>query len=174
MKNVLNQEREGFAVTFEIILTMLLIAAISSLTIYFVQVMELERYFADVTASTCSMASRYGGSESTAYKIQVSQRASGGNGVGKANIQDNANYQLAYVNSKYKAIYNANVLEPVDGKYITVSSYPDANGNVQVRLQYRIGGCSWGSLLNVMAGPATIDQTFNMPSLMQRGKLVSG
>lgn len=174
MNKILNQEREGFAITFEIICTMLLIAAISSLTIYFVQVMELERYFADVTSSTCSMASRYGGSESMAYKIQVSQRSGGGNGVGKANIQDNANYQLAYVNSKYRAIYNANVLEPVNGKYITVSNYPDENGNVRVSLNYRIGGCSWGKLVNVMAGPATINQTFDMPSLMQRGKLVSG
>ena len=67
----LDEEREGFAISFEIMMTMFMVALVVSVTVYFAQVFQLERYFADVTSSTCAMASRYGGNESKAYKIQV-------------------------------------------------------------------------------------------------------
>lgn len=175
-REYVTQERTGFAVTFEIILTMLLIAAVSSCTIYFVQVMELERFFADVTASTCTMAARYGGSDSIAYRIQVSERVDvpNGTGIDQATIQENANRQMKYVSSKSKSYYSADLLVPSEaggGDYIYVSPMVDANNYVHVNLKYKIGGCSWGSIINLIAGPTTVEQSFDMPSLMQRGKL---
>ena len=153
-------DRGGFAISFEICMTMLIVAFVASVTIYFAQVFELQRYFADVTASTCTMASRYGGNESTAYKIQV----------GQGSIEDNANLMLSYLNNQNESV----AFQTVDssGKFISVSDYPDDNGNVQVSMAYKLGNIGWGALANIVSPSGTITMSFELPSLIQTGKLI--
>lgn len=159
MKNFLLSERTGFAISFEICLSMLLLTVVTSVTLYFVQVFETERFFADVTASTCTLASRFGGNDSMAYRIQVK----------KGTISQNANKQLHYINS----LSNQVKLVPMSGSdFITVSSKPDANNMVTVHLAYKVGKISWGKLVNIVSPKNGIEQTFRLPSLMQNGSLV--
>lgn len=159
MINRLNEQRKGFAITFEIMLTMLLVTIVTSATVYFAQVFETERYFAEVASSTCVMASRYGGNDSNAYKIQVR----------RGTIADTANRHLAYINSVNKAI---ELRSPNgDGKFISVSNYPDANNNVTVTVEYKIGGIGWAQLADILH-PLEMRHTFVVPSLMQSGKLI--
>lgn len=156
----LDEDRGGFAISFEICMTMLIVAIVASVTIYFAQVFELQRYFADVTASTCTMASRYGGNESNAYKIQV----------GKGSIEDNANLLLEYLNSQNESIAFQTVGS--DGKFITVADYPDSNGNVQVAMCYELGDIGWGAVADIVSPSNAISMSFELPSLVQTGKLI--
>lgn len=164
IKSYLNQERCGFAITFEICLTIMLTAAVSLTMAYFVNAFQIQRYFADVTASTCTMASRYGGNSSKAYQIQVK----------RGSIQSNANAQLAYINSKSTLVH---LVPGAGGQYITVSEHPDANNCVTVKLSYRlahIGGYTdpTNNYTGAYdAGDRDITQTFKLPSLMQSGRL---
>lgn len=161
MKTVsyLDRDRQGFAISFEIMMTMIMVTLVCSVTAYFAQVFEMERYFADVSASTCVMASRYGGNDSKAYKIQVK----------KGTIEDNANAQLALINSHCK---NVSLVSPDgNGKFISVSSFPDSNNNVSVAVSYKLGNIGWGRLVNIVS-PGTITHRFVVPSLMQTGKLI--
>ncbi len=157
--SLINKERCGFAISFEIILTMLMVTFVVSATTYFSQVFELERYFADVASSTCAMASRYGGNNSNAYRIQVAQ----------GSIADNANAQLAYINSHNKFV----ALKPIgsSGRFISVSEEPDSANNVTVTLAYRVGGIQWGAL-TALISPGEMKNTFVVPSLVQMGKLI--
>lgn len=155
----LDEEREGFAISFEIMMTMFMVALVVSVTVYFAQVFQLERYFADVTSSTCAMASRYGGNESKAYKIQVK----------KGSIEDNANLQLQYINNTNPGV----ALQAVDGgKFISVSDYPDSANNVEVKLSYKLGQIGWGAVANIVSPDNAVVQTFKLPSLMQTGRLI--
>lgn len=155
----LNSDRDGFAISFEIMMTMIMVTLVCSVTAYFAQVFETERYFADVASSTCIMASRYGGNSSKAYKIQVN----------KGTIADNANKQLEYINSRNSSIS----ISPAgsDGKYIYVSSYPDSNNNVTVSISYKLGNIGWGALASLVS-PGSMRHTFTVPSLMQSGMLI--
>lgn len=159
MKSYLRSDRNGFAISFEIMMTMIMVTLVCSATAYFAQVFEMERYFADVSSSTCVMASRYGGNESKAYKIQVK----------KGTIEDNANAQLALINKHAKGV--ALQSPGNDGKFITVSDYPDKNNNVKVTVSYKVGNIGWGALVNFVS-PGTMQHTFVVPSLMQSGKLI--
>ena len=162
MRRILDRERRGFAISLGIMLTYLLVAIVCSVTTYFAQAFEMERFFADVTASTCVMASRYGGSESDAYKIQV----------GGSTIEETANRMLGYVASKSATSFA--VVRPVNGKYISVSRFPDPQGNVHVELHYSVapGAARGPASLFSAAFESPIRQSFTLPSLMQNGKLI--
>lgn len=164
MKRLMNTERSGFAITFEIMMTTLLVALVCSVTTYFAQAFELERFFADVTSSTCVMASRYGGNESNAYKIQVGSNS---------NIEDTANSMLIYVASHSSGSSSfVHLNGNSNGKYITVSDYPDKNGNVTVRLSYSISPAT--GLASAFSIKNTVNQSFTLPSIMQSGRLLTG
>lgn len=162
MSNLLNSERKGFAITFEIMMCMVLFAFVCSVTIYFAEVFQTERYFADVTSSTCQEAVRYGGNASRAYRIQVKD----------TDIETNANRQLAYLNGAHGG--KGYILSSVggDGRYIDVSDYPDAHGNVTVRLQFQIGDYGWGNLARAFGAGGTVRQEISLPTLMQTGRLI--
>lgn len=159
----LERDRHGFAISYEICMTMFLTAVVVCVTIYFAQVFQMQRYFADVTSSTCVMASRYGGNDSKAYQIQVGTNTT---------IEDNANAQLHYIqdmndNVRFDAVGDG-------GKYITVSNKPDANGMVHVKMNYRLGDIGWKALQDIVSvTPAEgIVQEFDLPTLMQKGLLL--
>lgn len=157
----LNKERGGFHISFEIIACMMLFAAVVFVTIYFTELFETERYFANVTSSTCQMACRYGGNNSKAYAVQVK------NGT----IEDNANYQLRYIQSQQANSKNKGAnLVPINGKYISVSDEPASDGTITVRLSYKLGdhGLSW---VLQKFGNGQVNQEFKLPTLMQSGKL---
>lgn len=161
INDYLESDRRSFAISFELMLSMLLLVWVCSVTIYFAQVFQTQRYFADVTASTCTMAARYGGNYSRVYQLQV----------GGGTIQDNANKQLQYLNTRA----NPNHRDGLFDANITVSPQtPDGSGKVKVVLTYKLK--SWGSgsmkALEVLGlGGKEITQTFELPSLVQRGRL---
>lgn len=96
--NVLDKERKGFAITFEIMMVSLLLVFAVSVIIYFCEVMNTQRFFYDVTTSTCTAASRYGGDNSRAYQFQT--REDSGHGQYRGTISDNANKYLAAIQHK--------------------------------------------------------------------------
>lgn len=159
IREYLTSDRQGFAISFEIMMTMIMVTLVCSVTAYFAQVFEMERYFADVSASTCVMASRYGGNDSKAYKIQVN----------KGTIEENANAQLALINANSKGV--ALQSPNGDGRYISVSNFPDKNNNVTVSVSYKLGNIGWGRLASIVS-PGVMTHTFVIPSLMQSGKLI--
>lgn len=161
MRRILDRERRGFAISLEIMLTYLLVAIVCSVTTYFAQAFEMERFFADVTASTCVMASRYGGSDSRAYKIQVGNDST---------IQDTANRMLGFVASKSESSFA--VVKPVNGRYISVSDKPDSEGNVTVSLTYSIAAGAAKGPASLFRFESPVNQAFTLPSLMQDGKLI--
>ena len=177
MKNYVNQERNGFAISYEICMCLMLFAVVVPMTIYFAELFETERYFANVTSATCQMASRFGGNNSKAYQIQVGKDA--------GTISQNANTQLLYIQNRQAAAsktktssgdvdYSGAMLVPQNGnEYITVSD-PDSDGNIEVKLSYRLGSHGWGTVGQWATGNnAQVTQTFKLPTLMQSGKLMS-
>ena len=48
IREYLTSDRQGFAISFEIMMTMIMVTLVCSVTAYFAQVFEMERYFADV------------------------------------------------------------------------------------------------------------------------------
>lgn len=67
-----NKEHAGFAVTFEVMFTLVLITTFLSFTLYFLRVMDVQRFMNTVMTSTAEQASRWGGVNSTAYKKNIS------------------------------------------------------------------------------------------------------
>jgi hypothetical protein len=158
----LEENRSCFAISFELMLSMVLLVWVCSVTIYFAQVFQTERYFADVTASTCTLAARYGGDYSKVYQLQT----------GADSISSNANAQLAYLDTlgtsgNRDGLFDAN---------ITVSpEKPDSSGTVNVTLTYKLKTWATGSmsfLEKLGLGGKTITQSFELPSLVQSGKLL--
>ena len=162
MRRILDRERRGFAISLEIMLTYLLVAIVCSVTTYFAQAFEMERFFADVTASTCVMAARYGGSNSQAYRIQVGNDST---------IEDTANRMLGFVADKSATSF-AVVKPGGNGKYISVSGKPDSDGNVTVSLTYSIAAGAAKGPASLFRFESPVNQTFTLPSLMQDGKLI--
>ena len=158
LNDYLESDRKSFAISFELMLSMLLLVWVCSVTIYFAQVFQTQRYFADVTASTCTMAARYGGNDSRVYQLQV----------GGGTIQDNAQKQLDYLNNAGGNKFNA--------KIRVTPQKPDSSGKVKVVLTYKLNTWEGGSMqfLEVLGlGGKQMTQTFELPSLVQSGKLTA-
>lgn len=169
LKEYLGRERNGFVITFELMMAMLFVVVVASASVYLTKSLELERYVANVTATTCNMAARYGGNASKAYQVQVNKDGNVGT------IEDNANAQIAVVNERFSQFGVSFVND--GGKIISVSDYPDSNGNVRVRVSYQVSSDTsyWGHMVNVIQsvdGSVGRTMEFYMPSLMQNGKLL--
>lgn len=160
MPKILKTERKGFVISFEVMLTSILVCVFVSVLVYFAAVLQTKKYFANVASATCTMAARYGGNSSQAYAAQVNS----------GTISDNANKQIAYILSHTSRF---SVLGAPDGKFISVSEEPDEAGYVHVSLQYQYEKFGWGQFADAFS-PGLITQNFSVPTLINSGKLTSG
>lgn len=71
MKNILNQKHKGFAMTLEVLATLFMLTVLVNLTLYNIRVMNVQRYFNTILTSTAAQASRWGGVNTRAYKVNV-------------------------------------------------------------------------------------------------------
>lgn len=72
LKDVLNKEHYGFAITLEVIVTLFMLFVFIGLCLYLLNVMNVQRYMHTVLASTASQAARWGGTDSKAYRDNIS------------------------------------------------------------------------------------------------------
>lgn len=72
MKNLFNEEREGFAITLEVLVTLVVITMFLTMNLYILRVMNVQRYMNTILTSTAAEASRWGGTNSNAYRKNVS------------------------------------------------------------------------------------------------------
>lgn len=174
----LTSERSGFAITFEVMMVSLLLSLVITVLIFFVQTLNTQRFFYNVTAATCTAAARYGGNDSQAYAFQV-QQSTGKTGT----IEGTANAFLTSV-AKIPGSENLYILEPTaSGKYITVNSVNDEKFREQnivtVEMKYKLGNYGIGNLINSWGavfgdwGNNETTHHIELPSLMQYGKLVA-
>lgn len=122
----LNNKRNGFAITFEIMMVGLLVTFATIVIVYFSEVMNTQRFMYDLTASTCTAAARYGGNDSRAYEFQVRQSNPNASAT---SISDNANKYIQAIAKRTDQITGAEsfVFEGAGegGNYLTVSDSPE-------------------------------------------------
>lgn len=71
-KSFLNEEHEGFALEFEVIATLFMMTVFIVVILYTTRVMNVQRYMNTVLTSTAATASRWGGTNTNAYRTNVS------------------------------------------------------------------------------------------------------
>lgn len=67
-----NEEHDGFAISLEVLVTLVSITTFITFTLFFLQVMNVQRYMNTVLTSTAIQAAKYGGTDTNAYRINVS------------------------------------------------------------------------------------------------------
>lgn len=72
MNKMLMSKHQGFAMTLEVMATLFMITVMINLTLYNMRVMNVQRYFNTILTSTAAQASRWGGTNTKAYKANVS------------------------------------------------------------------------------------------------------
>lgn len=73
MKKLMNDEHSGFAVTLEVICTLVIVTMFVIMTTYILGVMNVQRYMNTAMTSAAAEASRWGGNYTDAYKKNSSQ-----------------------------------------------------------------------------------------------------
>lgn len=92
--NILVNEHAGFAVTLEVLVTLVMMFTFLIMTLYFLRVMDVQRYMNTVMTSTAAQASRWGGVNSNAYRVNVSTTP----------LITTAQQQLQYVASDFNPV----------------------------------------------------------------------
>lgn len=69
---LLQEEHDGFAVTLEVLATLCMLVVFLNMTLYVLRVMDVQRYMNTVMTSTAAQAARWGGTDTKAYKTNVS------------------------------------------------------------------------------------------------------
>lgn len=70
-KKILNEQHAGFAVTLEVMCTLVMMFMFIFMIIFFMMVMNVQRFMNTVLTTTAAEASRWGGTETRAYQINV-------------------------------------------------------------------------------------------------------
>lgn len=96
--DIINEEHAGFAVTLEVLATLSMLVAFLNATLYILRVMDVQRYMNTVLTSTAAQAARWGGTDSKAYKDNVSETS----------LLDNARQQLKHVVSDFGPFIDGN------------------------------------------------------------------
>lgn len=73
---LLNKEHVGYAITFEVIATLGILTLFVVMTMYILRVMNTQRYMNSICMSTAMMASKYGGTDTTAYRVNIDKNTS--------------------------------------------------------------------------------------------------
>ena len=73
--SLINEEHAGFAITLEVMATLFMLFAFISFTLYFLRVMNVQRFMNTVLTSTAEQASRWGGVDSNAYRENVADNS---------------------------------------------------------------------------------------------------
>ena len=72
IKDVLNEDHAGFAITLEVLATIYMLFMFVTFTLYFLRVMDVQRFMNTVMTSTAEQSARWGGVNSNAYKSNIS------------------------------------------------------------------------------------------------------
>jgi hypothetical protein len=145
MRKVLQEEHAGFAVTFEVLCTLVMMFAFFFLILFAMMVMNGQRFMNTVMTSTAAEAARWGGMDTNAYRVNV----------GGAKLVDNAQSQL-------------NLIVPEFNATITGSPAKIANDGdlVTVRIVYHLPPFWRG--IGIVNNP-TNGTNFNMYDSLERG-----
>lgn len=110
--NTLNDEHGGFAVTLEVLATLVMLFTFLVMILYFLRVMDVQRYMNTVMTSTAAQASRWGGVNSKAYRENISTKP----------LLITAQEQLDSVASDFGATISGTPLDKIsyDGERITI------------------------------------------------------
>ena len=71
LKETLNEEHNGFAITFEVLCTLFMIFTMFFLILFVLMVMNGQRFMNTVLTTTAAEAARWGGVDSRAYSVNV-------------------------------------------------------------------------------------------------------
>ena len=71
VKQLLEQKHAGFAITFEVLCTLAMLFTMLFMTIFVLMVMNGQRFMNTVLTTTAAEASRWGGTETRAYAVNV-------------------------------------------------------------------------------------------------------
>lgn len=113
------KKKKGYAVTLEVLCSVLAIFIIAHATLNILNMMNAQRYMTTVLTSTASMVARWGGTSTNSYYENVY------NGAAGPRIDDLANRELERVlNPKYKYIRNGAAIP-----YIVATPYAVTPGN---------------------------------------------
>ena len=72
IKSTLEQKHSGFAISLEVIATLIMMCVFLNMTLYVLRVMNVQRYMNTVLTATATQASRWGGVDTKAYYSNVS------------------------------------------------------------------------------------------------------
>lgn len=155
----MNEEHGGFAVTLEVLCTLVMLCVFLNSTLYILRVMDVQRYMNTVMTSTAAQAARWGGANSKAYKDNVSSQS----------LMSTAQDQLNYVASDFNPVITGNPAK------ITYNSQP-------ITITIRYGLPSLFSTMSKVNGVGSsydmYNKTRNMSmkvsvnSVMEAGKLL--
>lgn len=144
-RNGLMMRRRGFAMTIEVIFTLMTIALMVNASIYMMSMFNSHRYMHTVATATATQIAKWGGTESNAYKA------------------NNMNYNVIE-NAQNELNRTASILNP------TITGSPKVikgNDKVEVKLTWRYPQIYiWGG----MDGSLTI----NVDPIMKPGDLLGG
>lgn len=71
MIKFLKQKHKGYAITFEVICTLLMFITFITMTLYVLRVMNVQRFMNTVMTAAAAQASRWGGNYTRAYEMNV-------------------------------------------------------------------------------------------------------
>lgn len=155
----LNKEHEGFAITFEVIATLAMFTVFTVFTLYMLRVMNVQRYMNTVMTATAAEASRWGGTNTRAYSVNVSSTPL------MVTAQNELNYVASDFNPKIKGTPQKITH---DGDLITIT------------VEYSLPPV-FGSMSKVNSSPGTYDMygtvrnmkmKVSVHSIMSPGKLL--
>lgn len=111
-KKALNEEHAGFAVTLEVLATLSMICVFVNFILYFLRVMDTQRYMNTVMTSTAAQASRWGGTNTKAYSENISSTP----------LITTSQQQLNYVAADFNAVITGSPAKiTYDSQPITIS-----------------------------------------------------
>lgn len=159
-KKELCSEHNGFAVTLEALATIVMLFVFLIMILYFLRVMDVQRYMNTVMTSTAAQASRWGGVDSKAYEDNISTTP----------LLTTAQSQLDLVASDFGARISGNPSKiSHDGDQITVKiTYhlpPVFSTMSQV---HSISGNSYDSYSQL----ANMSMQVSVDSIMEAGRLL--
>lgn len=167
-RQFLNKKRKGYAIAFEVMITLVLITLYIQVTLYSLVMLNAERYMNSVLTSTAIQTAKWGGTHTNAYLVNQVGGVSGNMGT---TIQDNANALLA--REGYDRMFGASIL--AGPKCID-----ENNDQITVTLRYKMPRFTVFSMRFVQGdqgysqmGGDTMTYSIKMHSIMRPGKLLS-
>lgn len=161
----LNRKRKGYAIAFEVMITIVLVVVYVQLTLYSLVTMNAQRYMTSVLTSTTIQTAKWGGTRTNAYLVNEVGGYSGNS------IEYNANQLL--IREGYDRMFGASITAnpkciSTNNDYITVSLNFKFPRFTILSMQFVNGDKKTADM-----GGQTVTYTLKMHSIMKPGKLLT-